>query len=103
MKFDFKKISNMVSEDRLRKHSLTLILFTIAVVGFFHYRHPVIILVGLIVSITDLLWELHCVKHEMWTYSSKYLIMGRIPMSIPITYFLIGCVGTIYVLFRLGF
>ncbi len=93
----------MINKDRLRKHSLTLILFIITVVGFFHYKHPVIILVGLIVSITDLLWELHCVKYGMWKYSSRYLIRGRIPMAIPVTYFLIGCVGAIYVLFRLGF
>ncbi|MDD5417056.1 MAG: hypothetical protein PHU12_03715 [Candidatus Aenigmarchaeota archaeon] len=97
-----EKIKHFASY-RIKKHILDLFLFMIVSWGLWYYRNPIIIIIGLMTSIIDFKWELYCVRRGLWTYQdSKHLTKDNIPMNIPITYFLIGAAGAVYVLFRLG-
>ncbi len=93
-----------IAEYRIKRHFLNLVMFIFVSYGIYYYKHPLIIIVGLLTAIVDFVWETHCVKNNLWEYESSYYFPGsRLPIMLPITYFLIGAFAVIYVLFRLGY
>ena len=93
-----------IKEKAMRKFvSFWLLIF--GSLGYFVYKDPVIIELGVIGAGLDLFYEYFGTKWGWWSYdpsSSHHMIAGRLPIGVVFTYFVMGMVGASYVLFRIS-
>lgn len=83
---------------------LLLITIPIAIIGLVIYKNTIIIEAGIISAIGNLVYELHGTKNKSWKYSSAslYMVAGRVPIEVVLTYFFSGMTFATYFFFRLG-
>ena len=88
-----------------QKRVTTFVPMPIALAGIIYYHHYSVVLLGLLAMIGDIAWENYTTKWGLWRYrkSRVYMIFGRIPVEVPITYFFLGAAIATYILFRVGY
>ncbi|MFH0829880.1 MAG: hypothetical protein V1887_01830 [Candidatus Aenigmatarchaeota archaeon] len=84
------------------KRSLVIPFLVIAVFGIVWYHHPVIFIMGALISAGELVMELYATKNGRWNYeNSVHMIAGRVPIGIPVFYFFSGASLATFVLVRM--
>ena len=86
------------------KPIVLLIFGPIAIAGLIIYKNIFIIEPGILGAIGSLIYELYGTKKKLWSYSSSpiYMIAGRIPIEVILTYFFGGMLAAVYILYRLS-
>ena len=84
--------------------ALLLITILIGMIGFAIYKNTIIIETGMLGMLGNLIYELRGTKNKDWKYSptSLYMIAGRLPIEVILTYLFTGMAVAAYVFFRLG-
>ena len=87
-----------------RDNWLLLGMTLLAAAALLQYRSLISIELGLLGMVVDILVELRGTTKGQWRYnkSDVYDIRGRVPIEVPLMYFLMGVIGASYVLFRLA-
>jgi hypothetical protein len=83
---------------------LLLITLPISIIGLLVYKNTILIESGILGALGNLIYELHGTKNKRWKYSSAslYMIAGRVPIEVTLTYFFSGMTFATYIFFRLG-
>jgi len=83
---------------------LLLIMMPIGVMGLVVYKNTIIIEAGILGMLGSLIYELRGTRNKEWRYSpaSLYMIAGRIPIEVILSYFFAGMAVATYIFFRLG-
>lgn len=101
-----RKISNHVIltvGTELPRHAVLIVFGIISIIGVMEYKSPIIIEFGIIAAVADLVYELYGTKKGWWKYGkSRFMIAGRVPVNVPLTYFFMGMAAVIFVLIRLS-
>jgi len=83
---------------------LLLIMMPIGVMGLVVYKNTIIIETGILGMLGNLIYELHGTRNKEWRYSpaSLYMIAGRLPIEVILSYLFTGMAVATYIFFRLG-
>jgi hypothetical protein len=97
----------MIDIDKIKNWWGTLCMFLVAsigITGFFLSKNSLIIEFGMIVFTIGFIQELRGMKKKLWLYSSSpiYMIAGRIPIEIALSYLFLGMTAATYIIFRLS-
>jgi len=84
---------------------LSLIMIPIGITGLVVYKNTIIIETGILGMLCNLAYELCGTRNKEWRYSptSLYMIAGRVPIEVTLSYFFTGMAVATYIFFRLGF
>jgi len=86
---------------KLPQELVLLSLILLGSYGYSVYRNNAAIYLGLFAAAAAMAHELYGTKVGWWKYyKSVYMIAGRVPLGIPLTYFFMGMVVVAYMLFR---
>lgn len=94
--------------DRLKKGPynpiLLLIMIPIGMIGLVVYKNTIIIETGILGMLCNLIYELRGTRNKEWRYSpaSLYMIAGRLPIEVILSYLFTGMAVATYMFFRLG-
>jgi len=94
--------------DRLKKGPynpiLLLIMIPIGMIGLVVYKNTIIIETGILGMLVNLIYELRGTRNKEWRYSpaSLYMIAGRLPIEVILSYLFTGMAVATYMFFRLG-
>jgi len=94
--------------DRLKKGPYNpiflLVMTLVGLAGLAVYKNTIIIETGVLGMVGNLIYELRGTKNKDWKYSpaSLYMIAGRLPIEVILTYLFTGMAAAAYVFFRLG-
>jgi hypothetical protein len=98
----------MKSMNRLKKGPynpiLLLIMMPIGLMGLVVYKNTIIIETGILGILGNLIYELRGTRNREWRYSpaSLYMIAGRLPIEVILSYLFTGMAVATYIFFRLG-
>lgn len=79
-------------------------MMPIGLMGLVVYKNTIIIETGILGMLANLIYELRGTRNKGWRYSpaSLYMIAGRLPIEVILSYFFTGMAVATYIFFRLG-
>jgi len=94
-----------MSKTKKPSYMMLMVMIPLGLIGFAVYKNTIIIEAGVLGMLGNLVYELLATKRNDWRYptTSLYMIAGRLPVEVILTYLFTGMAAAAYVFFRLGF
>jgi len=79
-------------------------MIPIGMIGLVVYKNTILIETGILGMLSDFIYEISGTKNKDWKYSpaSLYMVVGRLPIEVILTYLFTGMAVAAYIFFRLG-